>query len=235
MRYELYYHASNPGRGEFIRLPLEDAAVEYVDVAREAGGTEKMTRFMQEAKLDHPQFAPPFLKAGDLVIGQTANILLYLGPRIGLAPESEGERLWAHQLQLTIADLVQAIQHTHHPVAHSQYYDDQKAEALTYTRHFFAERVPKFLGYFERVLGERDYMVGDRVSYVDFSIFALLDGLRFAFPNTMKRVETGFPALAALHARVATRPNVIAYMASPRRLPFNERGVFRYYPELDRA
>jgi glutathione S-transferase len=233
MEYELYYHAANPGRGEFIRVPLEEAKADYVDVAREPGGTEKMTRFMQDASVRQPQFAPPFLKHGELVVGQTANILLYLGPRLGLAPADEAGRLWAHQLQLTIADLVQAIQHTHHPVAHGLYYDDQKAEALTFTRHFFADRIPKFLGYFERVLGAREYMVGERLSYVDTSIFFLLDGLRFAFPKRMQAVERAHPGLAALHDRVAARPNIAAYLVSPRHMAFNDRGVFRYYPELD--
>ena len=233
MIYELYYHAANPGRGEFIRLPLEEAGAEYVDVAREPGGTEKMMRFMQDASISHPQFAPPFLKHGDLVIGQTANILLYLGTRLGLAPADEGERLWAHQLQLTIADLVQAIQHTHHPVAHGLYYDDQKAEALTYTRHFLAERVPKFLGYFERVLGSRGFMVGTSLTYVDLSIYQLFEGLRFSFPKAMRSLEPQYPQLVALRDTVAARPRIAAYRSSERCMAFNDRGVFRYYAELD--
>lgn len=242
MQYELYYHAANAGRGEFVRLPLEDARADYVDIAREPGGTEKMMRFMQDTAVAHLQFAPPFMKHGELVIGQTANILLYLGPRIGLAPADEGERLWAHQLELTIADLLKELQNTHHPVAHGLYYDDQKAEALTYTKHFLAERVPKFLGYFERVLQKSlsargsaagGYMVGGGVSYVDFSIFQLIEGLRFAFPQAMRRMEAGYPGLVALHDRIAARPNIAAYLASPRRMAFNDKGIFRYYPELD--
>lgn len=236
MRYELYYHAANAGRGEFVRLPLEDARADYVDVAREPGGTEKMLRFMQDASVDHPQFAPPFLKHGELVIGQTANILFYLGPRIGLAPADEGERLWAHQLELTIADLLKELQNTHHPVAHGLYYDDQKAEALTYTKHFLGERVPKFLGYFERVAQKSGgCMLPEGVSYVDFSIFQLMEGLRFGFPQTMRRIEADYPGLVALHDRIAARPNIAAYLASPRRMAFNDKGIFRYYPELDAA
>ena len=147
--------------------------------------------------------------------------------------ENEGERLWAHQLQLTIADLVQAIQHTHHPVAHGLYYDDQKSEALTYTRHFLAERVPKFLGYFERVLGTRGFMVGTSVTYVDLSIYYLFEGLRFSFPKAMQRLEPQYPGLVALRDRVAARPRIVAYRESKRCMAFNDRGVFRYYPELD--
>jgi glutathione S-transferase len=233
MQYELYYHAANPGRGEFIRLPLEEAKADYVDVAREPGGTEKMTRFMQDASVAHPQFAPPFLKHGEVVVGQTANILLYLGGRLGLAPEDEPGRLWAHQIQLTISDLVQAIQHTHHPIAHGAYYEEQKAESLAYTRHFFEHRVPKFFGYFERVLGGRQHMVGERLTYVDTSMFFLIGGLRFAFPKRMAAVEGNYPGLVGLHARVAARPNIAAYLASPRHMAFNDKGVFRYYAELD--
>ena len=239
MRYELYYTPTNQGRGEFIRLPLEEAGAEYLDVARESGrgrGPEAVARFIQNASVRHPPFAQPFLKAGRRVIGQTANVLLYLGPKLGLAPKAQAERLWAHQLQLTIADLLKEIQDTHHPVAHGLYYEDQKAEALTYTRHFLAERLPKFLGYFERVLGGADghvYMVDNTLTYVDLSIFQLLEGLRFSFPRTMARVAPGYPGLAALHERVAARPNIAAYLGSPRRLAFNDRGIFRHYPELE--
>ena len=236
MPYELYYGNTNQGRGEFVRLALEEARAEYVDVTRENGpgmGPEAMRRLMQDPAVERPTFAPPFLKDGDLMIGQTANILQYLGPRLGLAPDSEADRLWAHQLQLTIADLVMEIQHTHHPIAHGLYYEDQKAESIAYSRDFRAERIPKFLGYFERVLGGRDFMVEDRLTYVDLSMFQLIEGLRFAFPKTMKRLEADYPGLVALHDRVAARPNIAAYLKSPRRLGWNDRGVFRYYAELD--
>lgn len=239
MRYELYYTPTNQGRGEFIRLALEEARADYIDVARESGpgqGAEAVGRFLQDASVAHPPFAQPFLKAGKLVIGQTANILLYLGPRLGLAPKAEAGRLWAHQLQLTIADLLKEIQDTHHPVAHGLYYEEQKPEALKYTRHFLAERLPKFLAYFERVLGGADghvYMVGGSLSYVDLSMFQLIEGLRFSFPRTVERVAPGYPGLAALHERVAARPNIAAYLNSPRRIPFNDRGIFRHYSELE--
>lgn len=239
MRYELYYTPSNPGRGEFIRLPLEEARADYIDVARESGrgkGPDAVARFLQNAAVRHPPFAQPFLKAGRRVIGQTANILLFLGPRLGLAPKAQAERSWAHQLQLTIADLVKEIQDTHHPVAHGLYYEDQKAEALTYSQHFFAERLPKFLGYFERVLGGADghvYMVGEALTYVDLSMFHLIEGLRFSFPRTMERIAASYPGLSALHERVGKRPNIAAYLGSSRRIPFNDRGVFRHYPELE--
>lgn len=239
MRYELYYTPSNQGRGEFVRLALEEAGADYVDVARlsEPGhGAEAVTHFIQDAGVEHPPFAQPFLKAGKLVIAQTANILLYLGPRLRLAPKAEAGRLWAHQLQLTIADLLKEIQDTHHPVAHGLYYEEQKPEALRYTRHFLAERLPKFLGYFERVLSAakgRGCMVGRSLSYVDLSMFQLVEGLRFSFPRTMQRVERGYPELVALHDRIAARPNIAAYLKSTRRIPFNDRGIFRHYPELE--
>lgn len=239
MRYQLYYTPTNQGRGEFVRLAFEETGTEYIDVARLSGrgkGPEAVTRFIQDAALQHPPFAQPFLKAGRLVIGQTANILLYLGPRLALAPKAQADRLWAHQLQLTIADLLKEIQDTHHPVAHGLYYHDQQAEALTYTRHFLAERLPKYFAYFERVVGGaqgRGCMVGASFSYVDLSMFQLLEGLRFAFPRTMQRVEPGYPGIVALHDAIAARPRIADYLKSERRIPFNDRGIFRYYPELD--
>ncbi len=241
MRYALYYWPSIQGRGEFVRLALEEGGADYVDVAREPEadgmGVAAMMRLLGDPRLQRPPFAPPFLQAGDQLIGQTANILLFLGPRLGLAPSAEAERLWAHQLQLTIADLVTEIHDTHHPIAGGLYYEQQKPEALRRAADFTAHRLPKFLAYFERVR-ERNphagsHMVGDALSCVDLSVFQLIAGLRHAFPRTMARLEPACPGLVEVHAMVAARPRVAAYLASARRLPFNEEGVFRRYPELD--
>ncbi len=240
MRYELYYWPEIQGRGEFVRLALEEAGAEYVDVARLSGrgkGVQAMMRLLEEPELARPPFAPPFLKAGERLIAQTANILLYLGPRLGLVPKSEASRLWAHQLQLTIADFVAEIHDVHHPIAGSLYYHQQKREARRRAGHFTAERMPKFLGYFERILaGNRrsgGYMLGRTLSYVDLSLFQIIAGLRYAFPKAMQRSEPDCPRLVALHDRVAARPKISAYLASERRMPFNDNDIFRHYPELD--
>ena len=237
MRYELYYWPSIQGRGEFVRLPLEDAGADYVDIARERSGMAAMMRFMENRSVARPPFAPPFLKAGKLVIAQTANILLYLGLRLDLVPMNEPSRLWAHQLQLTIADWVGEAHDTHHPIAGSLYYEDQKAAAKRRAADFIENRIPKFLDYFERILkknSQRDqYLLGKRVCYVDLSLFQMIAGLRYAYPRAMARLERKYPRVIALHDRVEERPRIAAYLSSPRRLPFNEEGIFRHYPELD--
>lgn len=233
MRYELFYWPSIQGRGEFVRLTLEEAGADYADVARQSGrGVEGMLALMHN--LTQPPFAPPFLRAGRLVIAQTANILHYLGPRLGLVPKSEAARLWAHQLQLTVEDFVATVHDTHHPIATGLYYRQQKPEAKRRSRYFVRERAPKFLGYFERAAAAGNgHMVGRRLSYVDLSMFQLVAGLRYAFPKMMARLEPQYPHLVALHDHVAERPNIAAYLVSPRRLPFNEDGIFRHYPELE--
>ena len=235
MAYELYYWPSIQGRGEFVRLALEEAGAPYLDVARNDGGLEKMLAALEQEQ--HPSFAPPFLKAGAMTIGQTANILLFLGARHGLAPRAHEGRLWAHQLQLTIADLVNEAHDTHHPVGVALYYEDQKKEARRRAAQFIGHRIPKFLSYFEGLLarpGHRGgFLLGARLSYVDLSMFQVIEGLRYAFPHAMARLEPGYPALRKLHARVAGRANIARYLASPRRIPFNEEGIFRHYPELD--
>ncbi|MGH8652694.1 MAG: glutathione S-transferase [Gammaproteobacteria bacterium] len=238
MRYELYYWPGIQGRGEFVRLALEEAGADYVDVARQTGrGASAMTRFLEGTETGSLPFAPPFLKAGARVIAQTANILLYLGPQLGLVPKAEAGRLWAHQLQLTIADFVAEIHDVYHPIAGSLYYHQQKREARRCAGYFTAERAPKFLHYFEQVLAGnpkgRGYMLGRNLSYVDLSIFQLIAGLRYAFPKTMQGLEPKHPGLEALHDKVASRPNITAYLASERRIPFNEDDIFRHYPELD--
>ena len=237
MRYELHYWSSIPGRGEFVRLALEEAGAPYVDVARTKGGEERMLALLEEGALDRPPFAPPFLKAGELVIGQTANILLFLGERHGLAPKNEAGRYFTHQLQLTIADFVTEIHDTHHPIAGSLYYEDQRAEAKRRAADFVANRLPKYFRYFERVLAGNAagsaLLVGARVTYADLSLFQVVAGLRYAFPKAMARVAGKHPKVLALHDRVASRPRIAAYLASERRLPFSEQGIFRHYAELD--
>jgi glutathione S-transferase len=234
MRYELYYWPSIQGRGEYVRLALEEAGADYADVARGERGMAAMMRMM-EAKSGTPPFAPPFLKAGKLVIGQTANILFYLGSRHGLAPKAEAGRLWVHQLQLTVTDFVMEVHDTHHPIATSLYYEDQKAPAKKRTREFWDERVPKYLGYFERLLEQNggSWLTGRRLTYIDLSLFQIVEGLRYAFPKRMKAFERKIPGLVDLRDRVAARPNIKAYLASKRRIAFNEDGIFRHYKELD--
>ena len=189
---------------------------------------------MMEGNRGTPPFAPPFLKAGKLVIGQTANILLYLGARHGLAPKTEAGKLWVHQLQLTIADLVLESHDTHHPLGPSLYYEDQRAPAKKRSDEFWKERVPKYLGYFEGLTRSgRAYITGRRLTYVDLSLFQIVEGLRYAFPKRMKAFEKEIPRLIELHDRVAARPNIKAYLSSDRRIAFNEDGIFRHYKELD--
>ena len=233
MRYELYYWPGIQGRGEYVRLALEEAGADYADVARTERGMAAMMRMMEARST--PPFAPPFLKAGKLVIGQTANILLYLGARHGLAPKPEAGKLWVHQLQLTIADLVLEIHDTHHPLGPSLYYEDQRAPAKKRSEEFWNERVPKYLGYFERLLKSNggSYVTGRRLTYVDLSLFQIVEGLRYAFPKRMKAFERDIPGLVGLRDRVAARSNIKAYLESDRRIPFNEEGIFRQYKELD--
>ena len=235
MRYQLFYWPEIQGRGEFVRLALEDAGAAYDDVARGKAGMDKMMAMMNGGRDKRPPFAPPFLKAGKLVVAQTANILFYLGPRLKLAPRDEAGRLWLHQLQLTVTDFVKEIHDTHHPLGGEFYYEDAKPEAKRFTGNFLDGRAPKYLGYFESVLGKSGgpNVLGAKFSYVDLSLFQLVEGLRYAFPKAMTRIERKVPRVVALRDRVAGRPRIKAYLASKRRLPFNEMGIFRHYPELD--
>jgi glutathione S-transferase len=239
MRYALYYWPTIQGRGEFVRLALEEANASYRDVARESGkggGVAALMHFLHGRGMVHPPFAPPFLHAGRLVVAQTANILQFLGTRHDLAPRTEGGRLWTHQLQLTIADLVAEVHDTHHPVAISQYYEDQKKEARRKAADFLKNRVPKYLGYFEQLLRRNargNYLSGARLSYADLSLFQIVAGLSYAFPNAMARSARNYRRLFALHAQIQERPRIAAYLASARRIAFNDDGIFRHYPELD--
>jgi glutathione S-transferase len=237
MPYQLFYWPGIQGRGEFVRLALEDAGADYDDVGRSDKGMAHMMTILEGKTQARPPFAPPFLRHGRRTIAQVANILLYLGPRLGLAPRGQADRLFVHQLQLTVTDLVAEAHDTHHPVASSLYYEDQKPEAKRRAKDFRENRIGKYLGYFENVLAANPegnaWLVGADATYIDFSLFQVVEGLRYAFPRAMRAEEKNWPRLIALHDRVASRPRIAAYLKSPRRLPFNEEGIFRRYNELD--
>ena len=238
MAYELFYWDGIPGRGEFVRLALEQAGADYIDVARTNGGMGRMMAMMENRTGNFTPFAPPFLKDGEVVVSHVANIHLYLGARLGLAPAEEAGRIETNGLQLSITDFVAEVHEVHHPIGVSLYYEDQKAEALRRAKDFLEERLPKFLGYFEKQLvrnGEGQiHVAGGELTYVDLSLFQLVEGLRYAFPRAMEAAEPNYPMLVALNAQVRELPRIKAYLSSKRRLAFNEEGIFRHYPELDR-
>ena len=241
MTYELHYWPTIPGRGEFIRLALEAAGAPYVDIARgpeRAGqGVPALMRLLHDEASPHPPFAPPILKDGAVVVAQTATILQYLAPTLKLVARSEQARIWTQQIQLTVADMVAEAHDTHHPVGVDVHYEDQKPEALRRAGAFCRHRIPKFLHWFESILdrnpaGQR-HLVGGRLSYVDLSLFQLVEGLRHAFPRATEESLATAPLVVQLHDRVAALPRVAAYLRSERRVPFNEQGIFRRYPELE--
>lgn len=241
MAYELHYWNGIQGRGEFVRLALEEAGADYIDIARGAGsiqeGARTLMEFLDREDLVHPPFAAPCLKDGDVVIGQTSAILLYLGDRHDLAPKDALGRIWTHQIQLTIADLVSEAHDAHHPLGGNLFYEDQKAEAALRTGHFRDQRIPAFLDWLEKILARNpdgpEHLVGRAITYADLSLFQVVEGLLYTFPQQTGRVLTRDRRIAALHRAVAERPRIQAYLTSGRRLPFSCNGVFRYYPELD--
>jgi len=236
MKYELYYWPSIQGRGEFVRLALEEAGANYVDVARgEGAGRDAVSKWIYGSRQKQPQFAPPVLKAGNIVVSHAANILMFLGQRHKLAPKSEAGKYWTNALQLTMTDFIAEVHDTHHPIATSLYYEDQKEEAKACTREFLKSRAPKYLGYFEDVLKKNGgkHLVGRSLTYVDLSLFQIITGMRYAFPKAMKKLEKDIPLSVKLRDTVEKRPRIKAYLASPRRIAFNENGIFRNYPELE--
>ncbi len=237
MTYELYYWDGLQGRGEFVRLALEEAGADYVDVARGERGTPKMMDYIHGKHGYEMPFAPPFLKDGELIVSHVANILNYLGPKLGLVPKDEKSRIFAHGLQLTITDFITEVHDTHHPISTGDYYEDQKQEAKARSKAFLKHRVPKFIGYFERIIAanptKSGHAVGDGLTYVDLSLFQLAEGLAYAFPRAMKNFDKDYPGVARLRDAVAKRKNIEAYLKSKRRLAFNESGIFRHYPDLD--
>jgi glutathione S-transferase len=237
--YQLYYWPSIQGRGEFVRLALEDAGATYDDVCRrpasEGGGVPALQALLRGDRPGVRPLAPPILVTGDLVLAQTAAILAWLAPRLGLVGRDEGVAAVTNQLVLTVMDLVAEAHDTHHPIAASLHYEDQKEEARRRAHHFATQRMPKFLTYFEDVLARNGtgWLVGDQASVADLALFQVASGLDHASPRAFRSLAPRIPLTLALRERVAARPRLAAYLASPRRLQFNQNGIFRHYPELD--
>lgn len=242
MTFELFYWPGLQGRGEFVRLAFEATGTPYVEIAQgepPGQGMDGLLRTMDDPLCTDPPFAPPFLRVGDELIGQTANILAYLGPLLGLVGESPRARRWVNQLQLTLADLVAEVHDAHHPIAGRLYYSNQRTEARKRTAELIDYRLPKFFEYFERVLTNNSHAGGwlseGEMSYADLSLFQVVEGLRYAFPRAMSGFARAFPRCQATHDAVARMPRIAAYLKSPRRIAFNTTGIFRHYKELDRA
>ena len=248
MPYQFYYWPMIQGRGEVVRLALEEAGAEYVDVARQKNTTASedsgqednraaILEILQDSSQTRPPFAPPFLIDGDVMVAQAANILNYLAPKIGLAPASKADQLFAHQIQLTVTDFLMEVHDTHHPIANALYYEDQIEEAKKRAGNFIEHRISKHMGYYEQIIANNpsafNWLIGETLTYPDLSLFQIVEGLRYAFPKAFAKLEGNYPHMTALHDAVATRPNTAAYLASERRIPFNSMGVFRHYPELD--
>jgi len=231
--YELFYWGEIQGRGEFVRLVLEDAGATYRDVGREGGDIEAALA----GELAPFAFAVPVLRDGELIIPQTVAITRYLGEKHGLAPADERGRLLAHAIALTVADLVTEVHDTHHPISVMDTYEKQRDAAAARSKVFRDKRLPKFLRYFEGLLGHDTRgdgrFVAGAFSYADLAAFQIVEGLRYAFPNAMARLRPAIPKLNALRDRIADRPRIAAYLGSKRRLPFNQMGIFRHYPALD--
>ena len=245
MPYKLFYWPSIQGRGEFVRLALEAAGADYVDVARgdaaSGQGMPALLHCLKDKGVAHPPVAPPILQHGEVVVAQTAAILLYLGPRLDLVGKSESSRLWTHQIQLTVTDVVAEVHDTHHPISTDLYFEDQKPEARKRSRAFRESRIPKYLAWFEAILGRNNtnahaanpHLVGARLSYADLSLFQLVEGLFYAFPNTLQTALKKAPMVARLHGEIRQHKRLAGYLHSERRIAFNEDGIFRRYPDLD--
>jgi len=247
--YELIYWPGLPGRGEHIRLAFEEAGATYTDTAHQKDGMQCVLAQIDTKNLgcpiNPPPLAPPILKHGDLLINQTPNILLYLGPRLGLVPsadeDGDGDAVYRiNELTLTALDgLSNEVHDCHHPIATGLYYEDQKPEAKRKSEDYIKNRLPKFLGYFERVLkGEASkggkWLYGGKLTYADLVLFQCLDGVTHAFPNAMGRLkkEGEYKGVFELHEAVKNRPKIKEYLASDRRQKYG-MGIYRHYPELD--
>jgi glutathione S-transferase len=245
--YELIYWPSLPGRGEFVRLVLEAGGASYSDIAAKSipDSAQAVLGLIAESNIgdatNPPIFAPPFLRHGDLSMNQTMNILRYLAPKFGLEGDgSEATKVHLASIAATIFDgLCNEAHETHHPIASSAYYEDQKPEAAKRAKNYIEERLPKFLTYVTRVLkaktsGGGPWLYGGTFTYADIVLFQCIDGNLFAFPKTMAklRADSKYDGVFKLYEAVKEVPKIAAYLSGKRPYQYGE-GIWRHYPELE--
>ncbi|MXO84844.1 glutathione S-transferase [Altererythrobacter aurantiacus] len=238
MSYDLWYWPSIQGRGEFVRLFMAAAGIEWRDCAREKDAEALLDDMDERKEKGFAPYAPPYLVDGDFAIAQVAHIVTWLSEKHDIGAADEADKLHLIQLQLDITDIVEEVHSVHHPVASSLYYDDQKDAAEQAAEKFREERIPKYFDHFEQALGVKDggpFSLGSTWSHFDTSLFQLVEGLEYAFPRRMAAIKDDYPMIFACRDAVALIDGLAAYVASEDRIPFNEDGIFRHYPELDAA
>ena len=186
----------------------------------------------------HIPFAPPFLRDGGVIVSHAAAILLYPGRADRTRANRRRTGAYGRTRYRAITDIVAEVYNSHHPIDADKWFHEQKDAAIARAAVFRRDRMPKYsFGWFERLLAANpagvDHLVGGFVTYADLSLFQLVEGLRFAFPLASERTLARLPRVTALHKAMAERPRLKAYLASERRVPFKETGIFRRYPELD--
>ncbi|EJU05030.1 glutathione S-transferase C-terminal-like protein [Dacryopinax primogenitus] len=248
--YILHYWGGIPGRGEYVRLAFEYAGVSYTD----SNDSAKLLKTLRSTSPSH--FAPPMLELPNgKILSQTPAILNYLAPKLGLAgekgnllknaveddderEEAEFERSIVNQLVLTALDLCVEAHDSHHPIASSLYYEDQKQEALRRAEDFLKLRIPKYLAHFEETLRKNkvshSHLVGKTTTTADLVLFHVVDGLLYAFPRRMGALDKGgkYKRVLKLHEKIMAEGGIKEYVESGRRRKFGV-GLFRHYPELD--
>ncbi|TAQ89053.1 hypothetical protein B7494_g2622 [Chlorociboria aeruginascens] len=242
--YELIYYTGVPGRGEHVRLMLEEAGVPYEDTQFLSFDEARKNVTSWLAGGEHgnpPYFAPPLFKHGDLVISQTPNILLYLGPKLGLAGSRENDLYKINALALTALDLLcNEVHDTHHPIAVMLTWEEQKGESKRRSKYWVQNRLPTVLAYWQRVLENEErgsglWLLGDIFTYADLVLFQCLDGTNYSFPKAIKQArETGkYDKVFKLYEDVKARPNIAQYLASNRRQKEQDWGIYRHYDDND--
>jgi len=232
----LIYWPSLPGRGEYVRLLLEALTLPYTDLAR-AEGAAAVVEARGAADPGPPAFAPPMLVDDGLQaprrIAQTSAILQYVDDTYGPWGDRAVDRYDKLQVMLTLMDVVSEAHDTHHPLDVGSAYEAQAEAAKARAAAFQQTRIPRWIAHFERIAtaGDGEGLLGGR-SFVDLALAHTLAGLAYAFPAATAAAREEAPTLTRIAAAAFAEPAVAAYLASERRLPFGQTGIFRFYPEL---
>jgi len=144
----------------------------------------------------------PYYIDGDVKLTQSTAILRYLGRKHNLIAKNEKDLEMQDMAEGVTGDLMLGWAFLMYGA------QDFEQDKMKYKE----ERLTPILKHLEKHLGSRKYLVGDYITYIDFSLFERLDGHSILFPGLLD----SFSNLKKYHDQMGNLKGVKEYRSSDR-------------------
>jgi len=200
------------GRTDPIRLFLHHVGVKYEDKLYLIGSTGMGEWFQDKPKLEKTMGFPslPYYIDGDLQIAQTKAILAYLGRKHGLDGQTEEERIRIDVAREGFNDMYEGMINIGYPGGFGLEFGN-KQEVHDKMFAAYEASIPTVLASVTKFLNGK-WVAGDRLTYVDFFVYDVLDWHRTLFDPKYVAAEKG---VCEYMKRFEGLKGVKEYMATP--------------------